>query len=92
MGFLSLASFQLAMASTGLMLARGCNAQAQPKVPADFKPNVNWNIILHNPIVHNSAADLIPSEAKVWDIDLGHAIDNPQMIPLLHVCLHYCNT
>jgi hypothetical protein len=83
MGFmLSAASLQLVI-SAGAMLVRGCAAQAPPKVPTDFKPNVDWNIILHSPMVYQNAEPLVPAEAKVWDIDLGHALDYPQIIPLL---------
>ncbi|KAJ4131946.1 hypothetical protein NW768_006146 [Fusarium equiseti] len=50
---------------------------------SDFKPGVEWEIVLHQPIKHDSAADLIPTTAKVWDVDMAHARDHPEMIPLL---------
>ncbi|KAF4445086.1 hypothetical protein F53441_11010 [Fusarium austroafricanum] len=50
---------------------------------SDFKPGIQWEIVLHQPIKHENAADLIPSKAKVWDIDMGHARDYPEMLPLL---------
>lgn len=52
---------------------------------SDFKPGVEWEIVLHQPIKHDTVADLIPSKAKVWDIDMGHGRDYPEMIPLLKV-------
>lgn len=52
---------------------------------SDFKPGVQWEIVIHEPIKHDGTADLIPSKAKVWDIDMGHARDYPKMIPLLKV-------
>jgi hypothetical protein len=52
---------------------------------SDFKPGVQWEIVIHEPIKHDGTADLIPSKAKVWDIDMGHARDYPDMIPLLKV-------
>ncbi|KAM0198100.1 hypothetical protein ACHAPA_009237 [Fusarium lateritium] len=72
----------------------GSTVTAQPKPAAaasspssfglsDFKPGVQWEIVIHEPIKHDSAADFIPAKAKVWDIDMGHARDNPEMIPLL---------
>ncbi|KAM0245045.1 hypothetical protein ACHAP5_005717 [Fusarium lateritium] len=72
----------------------GSTVTAQPKPAAaasspssfglsDFKPGVQWEIVIHEPIKHDSAADFIPSKAKVWDIDMGHARENPEMIPLL---------
>lgn len=48
---------------------------------SDFKPGVEWEIVLHQPIKHDTVADLIPSAAKVWDIDMGHGRDYPEMIP-----------
>ncbi|KAM5370668.1 hypothetical protein ACJZ2D_008382 [Fusarium nematophilum] len=48
-----------------------------------FKPGVQWEICIHHPIKHDSAEDFIPSEATVWDIDLGHAREFPDMIPTL---------
>ncbi|KAF4488028.1 endo alpha-1,4 polygalactosaminidase precursor [Fusarium agapanthi] len=50
---------------------------------SDFKPGVEWEIVLHQPIKHGTVADLIPSKAKVWVIDMGHGRDYPEMIPLL---------
>ncbi|KAJ4272377.1 hypothetical protein NW762_001090 [Fusarium torreyae] len=50
---------------------------------SDFKPGVQWEIVIHEPIKHDSAADLIPSKAKVWDIDMGHAVQYPEIISLL---------
>ncbi|KAL6357682.1 hypothetical protein LRP88_07855 [Fusarium phalaenopsidis] len=64
-------------------------AQAKPAATvkatglADFKPGVQWDICIHHPIKHDSAADLIPTKAKVWDIDMGHAQEFPNMIPML---------
>ncbi|KAM6538684.1 hypothetical protein FALCPG4_000546 [Fusarium falciforme] len=64
-------------------------AQAKPAATvkaaelADFKPGVQWEICIHHPIKHDSAADLIPTKAKVWDIDMGHAQEFPNMIPML---------
>lgn len=52
---------------------------------SNFKPGVEWEIVLHQPIKHDTVADLIPSKAKVWDIDMGHGRDYPEMIPLLKV-------
>lgn len=66
-------------------------AQAKPAATvkaaelADFKPGVQWEICIHHPIKHDSAADLIPTKAKVWDIDMGHAQEFPNMIPMLKV-------
>lgn len=48
-----------------------------------FKPGVQWEICIHHPVKHGSAKDFVPSQAKVWDIDLGHAKDFPKMIPAL---------
>ncbi|KPM39987.1 hypothetical protein AK830_g6587 [Neonectria ditissima] len=50
---------------------------------ADFKPGVTWDICIHHPIKHDSVDDFVPAEATVWDIDLGHAHDFPNMIPML---------
>ncbi|KAK7428057.1 hypothetical protein QQZ08_005489 [Neonectria magnoliae] len=50
---------------------------------SEFAPGVQWQICIHYPIKHDSVDDLIPSEARVWDIDLGHAVDFPNMIPAL---------
>jgi hypothetical protein len=75
--------FKTAVASTGLLLARACSAQTAPSVPAGFEPGVAWNIILHDPMIIEEGVDIVPEEAKVWDIDLGHAQENPDMIPLL---------
>ncbi|KAM5349869.1 hypothetical protein ACJ41O_006374 [Fusarium nematophilum] len=50
---------------------------------SDFKPGVQWQICIHHPVKHDTVDDLIPSEATVWDIDLGHAEDFPSMIPTL---------
>ncbi|KAL2684950.1 hypothetical protein Neosp_006043 [[Neocosmospora] mangrovei] len=67
----------------------GKTAQAKPTTAAratrlaDFKPGVQWEICIHHPIKHDSAADLIPTKAKVWDIDMGHAQEFPNMIPRL---------
>jgi hypothetical protein len=75
-----------------LVDARAMTAKAKQTTPSaspfelsDFKPGVEWEIVLHQPIKHDSAADLIPTTAKVWDIDMGHARDYPEMIPLLKV-------
>jgi len=54
---------------------------------SDFKPGVEWEIVLHQPIKHDNAADLIPTAAKVWDVDMAHARDHPEMIPLLKVLI-----
>ncbi|CAJ0546418.1 Ff.00g098910.m01.CDS01 [Fusarium sp. VM40] len=72
----------------------GSTVTAEPKPAAtasspssfglsDFKPGVQWEIVIHEPIKHDSAADLIPLKAKVWDVDMGHARRYPEMIPLL---------
>jgi hypothetical protein len=50
-----------------------------------FKPGVTWDICIHYPIKHDTVDDIIPKEAKVWDIDLGHAHDYPTLIPTLKV-------
>lgn len=52
---------------------------------SDFKPGVQWEIVIHEPIKHDSAANLIPLKAKVWDVDMRHARRYPEMIPLLKV-------
>jgi hypothetical protein len=55
--------------------------------PISFVPlGTEWEICIHKPIKHDSAGDFIPSEAAIWDIDLGHARDYPKMIPNLKVC------
>ncbi|KAF6844450.1 endo alpha-1,4 polygalactosaminidase precursor [Colletotrichum musicola] len=48
-----------------------------------WKPGVSFQIILHHPIKHDSTADIVPANADVWDIDLGHATDYPDIIPTL---------
>ncbi|KAF5663982.1 endo alpha-1,4 polygalactosaminidase precursor [Fusarium heterosporum] len=61
----------------------GSSSSASAFWLSDFKPGVQWEIVIHEPIKHDIAADLIPSKAKVWDIDMGHARDYPAIIPML---------
>lgn len=60
-------------------------ASVDVATPSFFKPGVEWQICIHYPIKHDSVDDLIPAEAQVWDIDLGHAKEYPDMIPTLKV-------
>ncbi|KAL0939380.1 endo alpha-1,4 polygalactosaminidase precursor [Colletotrichum truncatum] len=48
-----------------------------------WKPGVNFQIILHHPIKHDSTADIVPANADVWDIDMQHALENDGMIRTL---------
>ncbi|RGP61917.1 endo alpha-1,4 polygalactosaminidase precursor [Fusarium longipes] len=48
---------------------------------SDIKPVVEWEIVFHQPIQHDSTVDLKPVKAKVWDTDMGHARDYPKIIP-----------
>ncbi|KAK1968884.1 endo alpha-1,4 polygalactosaminidase precursor [Colletotrichum sublineola] len=50
---------------------------------SQWKPGVSFQIVLHHPIKAHSAADVIPAEAAVWDIDLQHAVDYENIIPTL---------
>ena len=68
----------------GLALA---DAAAKANPLADLEPEAPWQICLHDPIRHASAADFVPSEAVVFDIDMSHAQDFPTMIPNLKVGL-----
>lgn len=54
---------------------------------SSFKPGVKWEICIHKPIKHDSAADFIPTEAIVFDIDLSHAEKYSSMIPKLKVSI-----
>ena len=57
------------------------------RAPEGFEPGVSWQICIHQPIKHDSAADFVPEDAQVFNVDMGHAVDYPQMIPRLHVRL-----
>jgi inner membrane protein involved in colicin E2 resistance len=74
-----IASLALAIAASPLSLRWGNPISL---VPLGKK----WEICIHKPIKHDSVGDFIPSEAAIWDIDLGHARDYPKMIPNLKVC------
>ncbi|KAF7541995.1 hypothetical protein G7Z17_g11831 [Cylindrodendrum hubeiense] len=52
-------------------------------IESNFKPGVKWDICIHHPIKHDSVDDLVPVQAEVWDIDLGHAHEFPNMIPMM---------
>lgn len=74
-------------AKTSSVKARQTTTSVAPFQLSDFKPGVEWEIVIHQPIKHDSAADLIPATAKVWDVDMAHARDHPEMIPLLKVLI-----
>lgn len=70
----------------GLATANAQNGLARRAVDwSKWKPGVSFQIILHHPIKHDSTADIVPANADVWDIDLGHATDYPGIIPTLKV-------
>lgn len=52
-----------------------------PSLPASWKPGVKWQIVIHAPVDVNQT--IIPSDARVWDIDYFHALENPDIIPAL---------
>ncbi|KAH7017886.1 glycoside hydrolase superfamily [Ilyonectria destructans] len=56
---------------------------ASSGIESDFKPGVKWDICIDHPIKHDSVDDFVPVAAKVWDIDLGHAHEFPDMIPMM---------
>ena len=78
------------MTSTKLFLTATAAAAAANALAASnssgFEPGVDWQICIHQPIKHDSADDFIPENAKIFDIDLAHAQEYPQMVPRLHVC------
>ncbi|EXF83179.1 histone deacetylase [Colletotrichum fioriniae PJ7] len=66
----------------------GILALAAPLAPravdySKWKPGVSFQIVLHHPILAGSTADIVPANADVWDIDLQHAVDYPNIIPTL---------
>lgn len=61
-------------------------------IESDFKPGVKWDICIDHPIKHDSVDDFVPVAAKVWDIDLGHAHEFPDMIPMMKVSRYIKNT
>jgi len=71
----------LAVPSQGGTYSRNNRRQAQ--LPSSWKPGVPWQIVEQDPI--DVKAPLQPTAAKVWDIDLFHASNNPEIIPFL-VC------
>lgn len=71
---------QLALAALSL----GVNVNAA--LPG-WAPGVKWQIDIHEPIKHDSVKDFVPKEAVVFDIDMSHAQDYPDMIPMLKVRL-----
>lgn len=58
---------------------------ASSGIESEFKPGVKWDICIDHPIKHDSVDDFVPVAAKVWDIDLGHAHEFPDMIPMMKV-------
>lgn len=44
-----------------------------------------WEICIHAPIKHDSVDDIIPKDAKILDIDMVHAQEFPNMIPMIKV-------
>ncbi|KAH7160128.1 glycoside hydrolase superfamily [Dactylonectria estremocensis] len=81
----ALTHFALAALTLGTTSAQASApaATASSGINADFKPGVKWDICIHHPIKHDSVDDLVPAAATVWDIDLGHAHEFPDMIPML---------
>lgn len=75
--------------SGDLIVAKASGAATKPSATAAaasvFKPGVQWEICIHHPVKHDSVNDFIPSKAAVWDIDLSHAKEFPNMIPMLKV-------
>lgn len=57
--------------------------QGAVSVPPGFTPGVKWQIEIQKPL--DTAAAPIPTDARVWDIDLYHAQRHPNMIQYLHV-------
>jgi hypothetical protein len=51
--------------------------------PAKWAVGAKWEIVLHNPIKADTAADIAPAAADIWDIDLGHAVEYTAMVPAL---------
>lgn len=66
-----------------MALAVGSNAgnTVLSRLPDGFK----WEICIHKPVKHSSVNDIIPSDAAVFDIDLSHAQEFPNMIPMIKV-------
>ena len=67
-------------------IARAAPSQPEPRapsLPASWKPGVKWQIVIHAPVDINET--VIPSDARVWDIDYFHALSHPEIIPKL-VC------
>lgn len=62
-------------------LASGVRA----RVLSNLELGVKWQICIDEPIKHDTVDDFIPKEAAVFDIDLSHAQDYPEMIPKLKV-------
>jgi hypothetical protein len=50
-------------------------------LPSTWKPGVKWQIVLHAPV--DASKPIVPSEARVWDIDYFHALKYPEIIPKL---------
>lgn len=77
----------LAAFALGISVEAKAAAALPPRAATlpNFKPGVQWEIDIHEPIKHASAADFIPKEAVVWDIDLGLAQSYKNMIPRLKV-------
>lgn len=75
-------TIRLAAAALALSVADGLVAADSLD---NFRAGVKWEICIHKPIKHDSVDDFIPKEAVVFDIDLGHAKEYPNMIPMLKV-------
>ena len=75
------------LALTALALGVSVEAATAPRASLlpKFQPGVKWEIDIHEVIKHDSAADFIPKEAVVWDIDMAIAKSYPNMIPRLKV-------
>jgi hypothetical protein len=69
--------------------ALACRALAAITVKANPLANLpddsKFQICIHDPILHASEADFVPAEAAIFDIDMAHAQEFPDMIPRLKV-------
>ncbi|KAK1639041.1 endo alpha-1,4 polygalactosaminidase precursor [Colletotrichum phormii] len=72
----------LAVAPAGIL---GLAAPLAPRAVdySKWKPGASFQIVLHHPVLAETTADIVPANADVWDIDLQHAVDYPNIIPTL---------
>ena len=76
-----------ALLAASLFGANSLVAALKENILSTFKPGTKWEICIHRPIKHDSTDDFIPQSTPIWDIDMSHAKDFPNMIPMLKVCV-----